>query len=65
MSSGQGIRRKRHRAGQQTRGSHNTNITFHEDLRLIAPAQADRPTADKRKDRFDYLPNDERCVQNN
>jgi transposase len=34
-------------------------------LQLTAPAQADRPPADKRKGRLDYLPNDERCVQNN
>jgi hypothetical protein len=32
MSSGQGIRRNRHRAGQQSRSSHNTKITLHEYL---------------------------------
>jgi hypothetical protein len=33
MSSGQGIRRNRHRADQQSRSSHNTKITLHEYLR--------------------------------
>jgi hypothetical protein len=65
MSSGQAIRRNRHRAGQQSCRSHNTKITFHGDLQLIAPTQADHPQAHKRKGRLDYLPNDERCVQNN
>jgi len=32
MSSGQGIRRNRHRADQQNRSSHNTKITLHEYL---------------------------------
>ena len=32
MPSGQGIRRNRHRAGQQSRSSHNTKITLHEYL---------------------------------
>jgi hypothetical protein len=32
MSSGQGIRRNRHRADQQSRSSHNTKITLHEYL---------------------------------
>jgi hypothetical protein len=32
MSSGQGIRRNRHRADQQSRSGHNTKITFHEYL---------------------------------
>jgi hypothetical protein len=32
MSSGQGIRRNRHRADQQSRSGHSTKITFHEYL---------------------------------
>jgi hypothetical protein len=32
MSSGQGIRRNRHRADQQSRSSHNSKITLHEYL---------------------------------
>jgi hypothetical protein len=32
MSSGQGIRRNRHRADQQSRSSHYTKITLHEYL---------------------------------
>jgi hypothetical protein len=32
MSSGEGIRRNRHRANQQSRSGHNTKITFHEYL---------------------------------
>jgi hypothetical protein len=32
MSSGQGIRRNRHRADQQSRSRHNTKITLHEYL---------------------------------
>jgi len=32
MSSGQGIRRNRHRSDQQSRSGHSTKITFHEYL---------------------------------
>jgi hypothetical protein len=32
MSSGQGVRRNRHPADQQSRSGHNTKITFHEYL---------------------------------
>jgi hypothetical protein len=32
MSSGKGVGRNRHRADQQSRSSHNTKITLHENL---------------------------------
>jgi hypothetical protein len=32
MSSGEGIRRNRHHASQQSRSCHNTKISFHEYL---------------------------------
>ena len=35
MSSGQGIRRNRHRADQQSRRRHSTKITLHEYLQLF------------------------------
>jgi hypothetical protein len=35
MSSGQGIRRNRHRADQQSRSGHSTKITFHEYLQWL------------------------------
>jgi hypothetical protein len=51
MPSGQGIRRNRHRADQQSRSRHSTKITFHEYLQWFDRLTNDRRPADKRTSR--------------